>query len=175
MVEQSKKIISVFARYVFILLMGLGNLYIFYKLLTPLTVNTVAFVLSFFKDVTVSGTFIVINRLTIVVVPACVAGAAFYLMFILVFSTAKIDPKKRVLMLVISFVVFFLLNVGRILILIVLIDKPYFNEVHWIFWNLISTLFVVGIWVGMVYLYKIKSIPVYSDLKYVWELVNKAK
>ncbi|MDD4563693.1 MAG: hypothetical protein PHF09_02355, partial [Candidatus Nanoarchaeia archaeon] len=34
---------------------------------------------------------------------------------------------------------------------------------HWFLWNVMSTLFVVGIWFFMVKIYKIKSYPFLTD------------
>ncbi len=173
--KQSKKIYGLFARYVAILLIGAGNLYIIYKLLTPLTVHILNTVLSIFTTTTLTGNIIHLSQTHIEIVPACVAGAAFYLLLLLVLSTADIKPKTRIKAILTAFTSFFVLNIIRILILVPMINTPYFETVHWIFWHLVSTVFVVAVWFSVVRIYKIKSIPVYSDLKYLKSLIKPVK
>ncbi|MFH1521781.1 MAG: pacearchaeosortase [archaeon] len=174
--KQSKKIYGLFARYFAILLVGMGNLYIIYKLLTPLTIYTLNAIVSIFTTTTLADNIIYLNSCTqIEIVPACVAGAAFYLLFFLVLSSADVKPEMRAKAVLTAFVMFFALNLVRILILIPMIDTSYFATVHWIFWHIISTIFVVGVWFSVVKIYKIKSIPIYSDLKYIKSLMNPVK
>ena len=173
--KQSKKILELFARYFAIILIGLGNIYIIYKLLTPLTIHILNIILSIFTKTTLVGNIIYLNGTLIEIVPACVAGAAFYLLFLLILSTANIKPEIRIKMLLPSFAIFFALNISRILILIPMINKPYFETIHWIFWHFISTIFVVATWFAVVKIYKIKSVPIYSDLKYIRNLIKPIK
>ena len=109
------------------------------------------------------------------IIPSCVAGAAFFLLLFLILSTAEIKPKKRTLIIVLSMLILFILNILRIIILAGLAKTSYFEVAHWTSWHIISTLFVVVIWFAMVKIYKIKSIPVYSDLVFIQGLVKKRK
>lgn len=167
-----KELQSIIFRYALIILAGLGNLYIFYKILTPLTIKAVSSILATQGQVFVKGTSIITEQITILLVPACIAGAAFYLLFILIFSTPNIKPIKRIQILVFSFVALFILNLARIILLFSIFDQTYFAVVHWIFWHLISTVFVVGIWLFIVKINKIKSVPIYSDLKYLLKIIG---
>ena len=173
--KQSKRITGLFARYISMLLLGVGNLYLFYKILTPLTIRTVSGILAIFNPVTVADNLIRFNGTMIEIIPACVAGAAFFLLIFLILSTAEIKPKKRTLIIISSLLTLFILNILRIIILAGIAKTSYFQVAHWISWHIISTLFVVGIWFAAVKIYKIKSIPVYSDLKYVQNLVKKPR
>ncbi len=173
--KQSKKIIGLFSRYFAIILIGLGNLYIIYKILTPLTVHFLNIVLSIFVETNLVENIISIGIKRIEIIPACVAGSAFYLLFLLIMSTADIKPKKRALALSTALAAFFMLNIIRMLILIPLTNTTSFEIIHWIFWHIISTLFVVGIWFGSVKIYKIKSMPMYTDLKYIRSLMKSSK
>lgn len=170
-----REVIGILFRYLLIVLAGLGNLYIFYKVLTPLTIRTLSFILSLKGEVFVKGISIATENLAIVLVPACVAGAAFYLMFILIFSTPNINSLNRLKILIYSFAILFALNVLRIIFLFSISNQPYFSLVHWIFWHLLSTIFVVGIWLVFVYTYKIRSIPIYSDAKYIYKKIKITK
>jgi len=173
--KQSKKIIGLFARYFLVLLAGLGNLYLIYKILTPLTVYTVNAILSIFTKTILIENTIYLTNVVIEIIPACVAGAAFYLLLLLVFSTSDIGPKIRTKAIILAFAIFFILNITRILILVPIIEQPYYDAVHWIFWHIVSTAMVVAIWFGIIKFYKIKSIPVYSDLKYMKGLIYPHK
>jgi exosortase/archaeosortase family protein len=175
--NQSKKVVGIFLRYFFILFLGAGNLYIFYKILTPLTVFSVSRAISLFTKVIVAGNFIYLEDFSVELIRACVAGSAFFLMFILVFSTADIKPKKRAFALLTSLVMLFLFNFLRIIFLIFIYSPSsnYFSAIHWILWNFVSVFFVVGIWFFVVKIYKIDSIPVYSDIKYLLSFSKKRK
>ena len=173
--KEHRKILEIFTRYVIVLIAGLKNLFIFYKLLTPITIGTLALILGIFTDVLVIENIIILNWSIIEIVPACIAGSAFYLLFILVFSTGGIKPKERLKMLIISFVALFVLNILRIILLILITDKAYFLVFHWIFWHLVSTVLVIGIWIGMIKFYKIKGIPIYSDFLNIRRLVKPVK
>ena len=157
------------------LLLGIGNLYLFYKILTPLTIRTVSSILAIFYPVTVADNLIRFNGVIIEIIPSCVAGAAFFLLLFLILSSAEIKPGKRALMIILSMIALFILNIIRILILSGLTKMTYFQTAHWISWHIISTLFVVGTWFALVKIYKIKSLPVYSDLLYVRNLIKKPK
>ena len=168
-----KEIQFIILRYILILLAGLGNLYLFYKVLTPLTIKTISAILSTQGEVFVKGASIITENITILLVPACIAGAAFYLLFILIFSTPNIKPIKRIKILIYSFATLFILNIARIILLFLVLNQPYFETIHWIFWHLVSTIFVVGIWISAVYIFKIKSIPIYDDVRYILKAIRK--
>ncbi len=173
--KQLEKVVGMFSRYFFLLLLGIGNLYIFYKILTPLTIQSVGMILSLFTKTIISGNMILMKGVVIEIVPACVAGAAFYLLFLLIFSTAEVKPRKRFFALVTSVSILFFLNVIRIVFLSLIVDKTYFFVIHWLLWYIASTVFVVAVWFFIVRLYKIKSIPIYSDVKYLTSLRKSRK
>lgn len=173
--KHSKKLLGLFSRYFAMLLIGAGNLYIFYKILTPLTIHVINIILSIFMDTRLINNIIFTGKMGIEIIPACIAGSAFYLLFVLILSTANIKPKIRIKAVLTAFTIFFTLNIIRILILIPLTNISSFEIIHWIFWHVISTLFVVATWFGVVKIYKIKSIPVYTDLKYLKDLTKPVK
>ena len=173
--RQSKRIIGLFTRYFLLLLAGMGNLYIFYKILTPLTIKSAGTIISLFTRTTIIGNMIFTKGVIIEIVPSCVAGAAFYLLFLLIFSTAEIKPKKRFIALVTATAILFLLNIIRITFLTLILDKAYFPITHWALWNMASTIFVVAVWFFIVKIYRIKSIPIYSDVKYLASLIKSRK
>lgn len=173
--NQSKKIISMFARYFFLLLIGTNNLYIIYATLTPLTLYTTTAILSIFTNPTLTDNLINLSGVTIEIVPACIAGAAFYLLLILTLSTPDVKPVTRTKAIITATAILFALNILRILILIPLVKSAHFQTIHWIIWHLASTLFVVATWFAVITIYKIKSIPIYSDLNYLSKSIKNPK
>ncbi len=171
----SKKIFSLFTRYIFIFLAGLGNLYIFNIILKPLNYDLLYFVLSIFGRTAIIGEYILARGTLIELIPACLASSAFYLLFILLMSIQEIKPLKRVALVLSAFLTLFILNFLRIIILIIFIGSPSFEALHWTLWHIISTLFVVGIWFAIIKLEKIKSRPFYSDLKFLYGSIKNSK
>lgn len=179
--KTKRTIRDIFARYLLMILAALSNLWIFYAIFTPLTVYPVYWLTSIFLDVLlVLGhiPLLLINySIPIELVPACIAGAAYYLLFILNLSVPKITPIQRFKMLLFAFGSLLILNILRIILMIFLYvqEYPFFDVTHTIFWYGISTIFVVGIWFAEVKIYKIKDIPVYSDLKFIFSLSKKTR
>ena len=173
--NQSKKIIGLFARYISLVILGLGNLYIIYKILTPLTLHTLNIILSIFSKSLLIENVIYFKEIGIEIIPACVAGSAFYLLLILILSTADVKPETRAKAILTALVTLFILNILRILILIPMAGSAYFETAHWVFWHIISTVFVIVVWISIVKIYKIKSIPIYSDIKYIKTLIKPIK
>ncbi len=161
-------------RYFAVLFLGLGNLYLFYKAFTPLTIYPVYWILSLFYQVDISGIDLYIGIYNIKFIEACIAGAAYYLLVILNFST-PMKLKKRIYSLLFVFSMFLLLNIIRIIVLSVLFinNAAFFDITHKLFWYAMSTAFVVAIWFTNVILFKIKEVPVYSDVMKIKSMIKK--
>jgi len=146
---------------------ALFNLWIFYFIFTPLTIYPVYFILNLFFESILIKNIIILQGVAIELIPACIAGAAYYLLFLLNLSTPNIKLLKRIKMLVFAFGTFLVLNIIRIIILTLLTIRgsSWFELTHLIFWYFVSTILVVGIWFTEVKIFKIKSIPFYSDIK----------
>jgi len=172
-----KEIIYLILRYIFLLALSIGNLYIFYKIFTPLTVYSVFIALKVFYSPSIqliANNTLLISQLSIELIPACIAGAAYYLLLILNLTTPmKQETRiKSILFLLISFLI---VNILRIVLFSVLAVSNYsiFNQLHLWTWYLGSTLFVVCLWFINIKLFKIKSIPVYSDFEAIFSLTNQ--
>lgn len=170
--KDSKKITNLFSRYLAIIILGIANLYIIYKILTPLTIHATNLALKIFTPTTLVENIIQFNQTIIQIAPSCVAGSAFYLLIALFLSTANIKPKTRLKAILTATAALFVLNVTRILILATLTTTPNFETIHWILWHIASTIFVVVTYIATIKLYKIKSIPVVSDIKYLKSLTK---
>ncbi len=168
---------SLVIRYLILILIALPNLYLFYLIFTPLTIYPLYFLINLFSNVSLQANTLFINSLSIKIINACIAGSAYYLLFILNISIPKIEFKKRLKMIGFAFSSLLILNILRILfLLLILITTPsLFDITHKAFWYLISLFFVAGIWFIEVRIFKIKQIPVYSDIKSLLKDINKSK
>ncbi|MDD5191548.1 MAG: pacearchaeosortase [Candidatus Nanoarchaeia archaeon] len=168
-----KKPLFLLIRY--IVLLGLMfTLPLIYKILTPLTVYSTGFLLKLFYQVSVSKDMIILPNILIQIIPACVAGSA-YLLLLILNLTLPMKPKIRFYSLLFSIPVLFIVNVLRIFVLSVLLaeNSQFFDFTHKIFWYILSTVFVIAIWFFTAYLFKIKEIPIYSDIKYLISNIKK--
>jgi len=179
--SEDKNLYFIFLRYLIILLLGLGNIYVFYAIFTPLTLYPVYYILKLFFTVGINGTSIYIGSSgffnsshVIELIPACIAGSAYYLLFILNMAT-YINFKKRLYSLIYSFILLLILNILRIIIISILFisNSLYFELTHKIFWYSLSIFFVVLIWFSEVIFFKIKNIPIYSDFLEIKKAILK--
>lgn len=137
-------------------------------LLSPLTVVASFFILHFFYDVSRSGNILVINTVPFVFISACTATLAYILLMELLLVTRGISLKKGMQMFLLGFATIFLMNILRIFLLVLLyfsFGKNYFDAVHIIFWQFVSTIFVALVWIALVEIYMVKTIPFYSDIQ----------
>ena len=168
------KPIFLLLRYILLLVLVI-SLPIIYKILTPITVYFTGFLLKLFYQVSIMNEIILINIKTIIEIsPACVAGSAFLLLLILNLST-PMKIKTRIYSILFSIISLFLINVFRIFILSVLLvnNFEFFDLTHKLVWYGLSTIFVIGIWFLSVKLFKIKDIPVYTDIKYLIKNIRR--
>ena len=160
-----KYLSSIIIRYLILILLGLGNLFIFYSVFGPLTFYPVYFILDFIYGASIlSKETIYFNGISANIVQACIAGSAYYLLLILNLTT-KMKAQTRMKSLFFLIGSFLILNIARIVFFAALFSFgfKYFDLTHRIIWYAGSTLLVVLLWFGNVYLFKIKEIPVYSD------------
>lgn len=163
-------------RYFLLIGLGLGNLIIFYVIFTPLTVYPVSWIAQLIdsNSVLLQGNTIFFLGEYAQIVDACVAGAAYYLLLILNLST-PMKLKKRLKSLGFLLLVFLGLNIARIDIFLVLLGRgfEYFDYTHRFVWYFGSTIMVVILWFINVWTFRIKEIPVYTDVKKIIEDLTK--
>lgn len=162
----------VLIRYLLLFLLGINTLWVFYLVFTPLTLYPVYFFLSLFFNAALIGNSIIISEIPIELVNACIAGSAYYLLLVLNLSTPGIHVKKRLTMIVLSFLILLIINILRIFFLSLLYLKgsSLFDITHIFFWYFVSIIFVILIWFAEVKLFKIKQVPFYSDINYFYKL-----
>jgi len=151
---------------------------IFYSVFTPATVYPVFWILKFFFGGTslLDENTLLFKWNYIELIPACIAGAAYFLLFILNLTT-PMPVKKRIKSLMFVTLVFLALNVARIVIFasLLLVGYKYFDLAHNLFWYFGSTVLIILVWFANVKLFNIKTIPVYSDLINVFSDISKKR
>jgi len=160
---------KIIIRYLLALLVAFSN-NIFYFIFSPLTLYFSFFILNIFYDITIVNSSIVFSDITFNFIPACTAATAYLLITELILLTQGIKIKKAIKMWLIGISSIYLMNIARIIILIQIylrFGENYFNTVHMLFWHILSTLFVALVWIFLIEKYKVKRIPIYSDIKYL--------
>jgi len=123
---------------------------------------------------------LIVNNQTFALISACIALPAYYLLFFLILITKDIKSKDSVKIFLVGSLLILLMNVIRIDLLImsfIHLGKNFFDSIHLIFWKFVSGIYVALVWIFLSKKYKIKNIPVYSDLKYLYSksLLKKRK
>jgi len=169
------RLIDLFSRYLIVLASSFKGLFIFYWIFAPLTVYLSYFLFSLFLEVQLTGNIISLNRFDVILTDSCIAGAAYFLLFLLNLSVPKVSFQKRILMFCFAFFSFLLFNVLRILVLAVIFKYNFqlFNFLHLLLWFGVSIFLVLFIWFLEVKIFKIREIPFYSDMKYLYNLTLK--
>ena len=192
---------EVLLRYFILLILGIGNLFIFYTIFTPLTVYPVFAILDssygaelLRGDVTKACDLLTnINAPNIItksacinttiffkgyfasIIPACIAGSAYYLLLILNLTT-PMEKRKRTYNLLFITISFLVLNIIRIATFAAIFaNKGFeiFNLAHAATWYFGSTVLVILIWFSSVLLFKIKTVPIYTDVKTIINQIKK--
>jgi len=170
---EKKGVYFVFLRYLILIILGIPNLYLFYAIFTPLTVGPTFYFFqlidpsSYILDpLTTTNPTIFFKGAFASIIPACVAGAAYYLLLILNLTT-PMSPKKRLWSIIFLFGVFLVINLARIVLFGFLLTENFnsFNLAHTATWYFGSTIMVVLIWFVNIRIFRIKDIPIYTDIK----------
>lgn len=171
MKQDTKYINNIFVRYILLIIIAIPGFDLFYYIFSPITIYPLYHILGGFYNVLLQGNTIFANGYPIEIIGACIAGSAYYFFLILNLTTPNIKLKKRILMVLFSFATFYIINMIRIVILSIMYvnGSSFFDITHKIFWYLGSTVFVIGIWLLEIKMFKIKGIPVYSDFKFLYK------
>lgn len=170
--KENKQLFALMLRYLFLLVLAFLNISPIYFIFTPLTIYPVYFILSLFFDVSLSGNLLFVSGIKIRLIESCIAGSAYYLLLMLNFSIPNI--KKRAYAIAFSIFAFLAINIIRIIIfaLILLYYPSLFILTHMFFWYVLSTLLVVFIWFFTIRIFKIKGMPFYDDIKFIYILIK---
>lgn len=142
---------------------------VFYLIFKILTVGLTGWIIDIFYNVQINGDilFFPVFNSSIEIIDACVAGSAYFLLFLLNILTRDIKIIKRIYVLLFSFACLFLINILRLVLIIPLFlnNFAWFDFTHKFFWFVLSIVFVVLIWILSIKIFRIRGIPVYSDVK----------
>ena len=166
----NKETFDLIIRYVLLAILPLGSLYIFYLIFTPLTVYPAYWVFNaLYGAKLLLGNIIYFKGYYAEIIGACVAGAAYYLLLILNLTT-PMHIKKRIKSILFLLLTFLIINITRIVIFGLLFSKgfKYFDLAHELVWYIGSTLIVVVVWFANVWLFKIREIPIYTDMLHLF-------
>jgi exosortase/archaeosortase family protein len=169
--------LKLFLRYLFLVIIALPGMLVFYVIFTPLTIYPVYWILGiFFDGITLSNSSLVFNSHSIQIIPACIAGSAYYLLLVLNLAT-PMKPLLRIKSISFTILSLLALNILRIVVFAALFITgfQYFDFTHKLVWNLGSTVLVFAIWFANVYLFRIKAIPGYTDLKNIFHSIKGGK
>lgn len=78
----------------------------------------------------------------------------------------------RLKLILIGFVLIFVMNILRLTLMILVslnFGQDWFNLVHLFFWHFVSGIYIALVWIFLVKYYKIDSIPIYDDIKYLYD------
>ena len=168
---KNKKFVSILSRYLILLVISLPGVDLFYYAFLPLTKYPVFWGLKLFYTPVMLNNSIFVNSKIVEVVGACIGGAAYFLLLVLILSVPLANFKKRLMVIVVAFGLFFTVNVLRIYFLSIMYfqGSSMFDVTHKVFWYFGSTVFVVLIWFLCVYFFRINGIPFYDDLKFIYD------
>lgn len=163
----NRDVATLVLRYGILLILPLFDFALFYFLFTPLTVEPVfALTKLFYPEAVLLGSSTIFFQGEYAqIIPACIAGAAYYLLLILNLTTPMRAAQrvKSLLFLILSFLV---LNILRILFFMYWFASGfnYFDIAHQAAWYFGSTVMIVIVWFANVLLFRIQAIPVYTDI-----------
>ena len=168
----------IFLRYLSLILLGpiIFSSNLFYSLFLKLTIYPISWLLSLYSTSLVAFDIIVIQGSRIEIIAACVAVSAYFLLIAINLLT-PMKPLKRLGSLVLSCLLLLLFNILRIFLLTLLYLHNYdhLNLVHKTLWYTLNLLIVVLIWFFMVWAFKIKNVPIFSDFMAIWQLKGLRK
>lgn len=174
---KSNDVYNLLSRYLILIILGVFISFI-YLLFSYLTIYPVYWLLHLVDGGTrlFAGSTIFFKGFYADIVSACVAGAAYYLLLILNLAT-PMGLKTRIRSVGFMLGSFLVLNIIRIFVfaLLLVYGQQYFDSLHIATWYFGSTILVVGVWFLTAFLFKIKEIPIYTDLTNLVSEIRRGK
>lgn len=148
---------------------------VFYEILRVLTVYPSYFIINLFYPIGLVGNSLFFGGNIVNFIPACIAAIAYALLFFLVIFTKDIGFGRSVKIFIFGSLLILVMNILRIDILLFVLFEfgdNMFDNVHLLFWHFISGIYVAFVWIYLVKKFKVRSIPVVSDVKYLYKRIN---
>ena len=156
-----------------VLLAFLLNPVVFYFIFAPITLFlSYLILLGYHPIVSFAENTILIKGTLLNFVKGCIAPSAYYLLTLLVLFSKDISWKKRAKVWFIGAMLLLGMNLLRISIVVFVLlnfGKNGFDAIHIFFWEFVSTIYVFLVWIFLIKKFKIKGIPVYDDIKILYE------
>lgn len=130
---------------------------------------------SLFFDTILQANLLTVNGELVALVPACIAAGAYLLLALLILFTKDMGFFRGITMFFAGSLMILIGNLIRILALISLLVTQhvnYFDTLHLLSWKVLSSIYVVAVWIFLCKVYKITTIPLYSDLREVFKFVK---
>lgn len=165
---------NIFLRYSFLVIIGFLIKY-FYDIFRPLTLYPVYYGLKLlgYSPLIVKGD-IHIGVQQLILVDACIAASAYYLLLVLVLSTKGLTFEDILKIYWLGVISILFVNIIRIIgmsIILIKFEENLFETLHMIIWRFIATFFIAFLWIYLSKKFLINNIPIYTDFKY---LLNKS-
>lgn len=175
MKQDYSEVEDIVVRYGVIVLGCLFGMTYLERILSFSTITVLTGVLTYFYgDVAVFGRYVLVDGQIFEIARECVVGMVYGVLFVLVFSTAKVSLVRRLAALMITWVLTFALNLARMCLLVFVVKTSYFHEMHGLFQYILAPVWLFWIWIMTARLLEIQAVPVYSDAKYLWDLIGKS-
>jgi exosortase/archaeosortase family protein len=166
----SKLVLRLVFGLLFVLVYG-----VFYEVLRVLTIYPSYFLINLGYSVGLVGNSLFFGGNVVNFIPACIAAVAYALLLFLIIFTKGIGFGKSVKMFVLGSLLILIMNVIRIDLLLVILFEfgpDMFDNVHLVFWNFISGIYVAFVWIFLVKKFKVSGIPIVSDVRYLYKRIN---
>lgn len=170
-----KYLLRVYFRLILALILIFFGYKILYPIISPITFYLSYYSLFFLKPVLTSETTFAIGNYSLKFIPACAAASAYLLLFLLI-SLVDIKLKKAVRVFLLGSLLILVVNLFRIDFLILILinyGSNLFNTLHLFFWRIVSTIYVVLMWIMLARYFKIMDIPVYSDFRRIYDMYKR--
>ncbi len=148
---------------------------LFEKIFYAITVYPSYWLLNFFYNANLVENSIFIGNKVIRFIPECIAVLAYVALLFLILFTKGINWKKSAKLFILGSLLILGMNILRIVILSVILvefGSDMFNKFHLLFWNFVSGIYVALVWIFLVLKFKIKDIPIVSDVKELYKRIN---
>jgi len=129
-----------------------------------------------YSNAILENNYMIINNTLLRFIPACIGASAYCFLLVIILLTKDIKLKTRINLFLLGSLLILMLNIIRIEVLIYVLMKygsDLFRAARESFWLFISGVYVAIVWLFLAWKFKIKAIPVYSDLKYLFEKLKK--
>ncbi len=168
-IKDNYNLFYVFFRYILLLVIIIFGYNLIYIILKPLTIKITSSILDIFYNVYTNNELIIINFSTYIYIADACISASGYLLLIILNLTIPLKIETRIKSILYLFGLFFIINIGRIVFFSLLYHNKfkYTDITHVFFWYILSIFFVLLIWFVTIKKFKIKDIPIYTDLLYI--------